>query len=407
MSTKNKRKTNSVRPSGNGVKLSAIDNILKEPEQNSIADLTRRHWRKAAVCAFILLFGLGVFAKKGWLPHTDNLAGKKTGWFGRELSKHSISWNPFALALATPTPQLTKEYIYAGSRLLASIDAGASEIPPTDLAVWRPSTPAGWYIYNAETFGEDATEFWGQAGDTPVQGDYDGDGKTDFAVARPTASPSPGSIVWWVTASSGLTISPVTFGIPGDVPEVADYDGDGKTDIAVWRSSDCNWYIRPSAAPANMITLALPNCTSNDVPAPADYDGDGKADIAAWRNSDTKFHWKNSSDSLNYNLPSSFGYSGDRPVCADYDGDGKANFALKHAGSWIILSPNLTSTTTTTPSWPYSSSDIPVQNDYDGDGKVDIAMWHLWAAHWYETPKGYWYILQSQDQTTREEQFGL
>ena len=47
--------------------------------------------------AFVLLFlvGLSVFAKNGWLPGTDPLSGKKTGWFGKELPKNaSSSWNP-------------------------------------------------------------------------------------------------------------------------------------------------------------------------------------------------------------------------------------------------------------------------------------------------------------------------
>jgi hypothetical protein len=76
--------------------------------------------------AAILLFlvGLGVFAANGWLPRTDSVTGKKTGWFGTKLPENaSSSWNPFAPPLPTATPQLSKEYIYAGSRLLAVEDA--------------------------------------------------------------------------------------------------------------------------------------------------------------------------------------------------------------------------------------------------------------------------------------------
>src|SRR5438445_5246973 len=102
----------------------------------------------ASAFALLFLIGLGVFAKNGWLPHTDALSGKKTGWFGRVLSEPGAAatgskasiWNPFAAPPPSPTPQLSKEYIYAGSRLLAVEDANANAAPPADLAVGRPST---------------------------------------------------------------------------------------------------------------------------------------------------------------------------------------------------------------------------------------------------------------------------
>ena len=86
----------------------------------------------AGISAFCLiaLIGVGVMAKNGWLPSTDALSGKKTGWFGKELPKNAGStWNPLAAPLPTATPQLSKEYIYAGSRLLAVEDANANVAP--------------------------------------------------------------------------------------------------------------------------------------------------------------------------------------------------------------------------------------------------------------------------------------
>ena len=77
-----------------------------------------------------------------------------------------------------------------------------------------------------------------------MPGDYDGDGKTDFSVWRPSSG------TWFIIPSSNPGTPIIQqWGTSGDIPVPVDYDGDVKTDIAVWRPSSGIWYIIPSSAP--------------------------------------------------------------------------------------------------------------------------------------------------------------
>ena len=195
--------------------------------------------------------------------------------------------------------------------------------------------------------------------------DFDGDGRSDVSVFRAAQGN------WYINQSTG-GFKAATFGAPTDRLIPADYDGDGKTDIAVFRNGF--WYILNSTQGFSAIQWGA----NTDIPMPADYDGDDKADAAVFRPSDATWYILGSQDGF---FSRQFGESGDKPIAADFDGDGKADFAVFRSGNWFIQN--------TTDGFKAVSfglgTDIPSAADFDGDGKTDIAVFR----------GGFWYILQS------------
>jgi hypothetical protein len=99
-----------------GRSVSAIEGAVQN--ENGATKTRKSLWLCVGLVAMLLT--VGVFAKQNWFPSTDALTGKRTGWFGKQNA--SSSWNPLAAVLPTSTPQLSKEYIYAGRASKVSED---------------------------------------------------------------------------------------------------------------------------------------------------------------------------------------------------------------------------------------------------------------------------------------------
>jgi len=198
-----------------------------------------------------------------------------------------------------------------------------------------------------------------QAGAAAARFDFDGDGRSDISVYREGT---------WYLQQSTNGFAAAQFGLPADRLAPADYDGDGKTDIAVFREGV--WYVLQSSnAQVFAVQFGLPG----DIPVPADFDGDGRAEIAVFRGG-TWYTLNLASGQTNI---IQFGLAGDRPVPADYDGDGKTDFAVYRGGTWYLLRSTL----------GFGAvqfglpGDQPVTGDYDGDGRADLAVYRGGAWH--------------------------
>jgi hypothetical protein len=214
--------------------------------------------------------------------------------------------------------------------------------------------------------------------------DFDGDGKTDISIFRPSAGE------WWYLRSSNGSNAALQFGNSTDVLTPADFSGDGKTDIALWRPSTGEWFVLRSE---NNSFYSVPFGAMGDVPAPGDFDGDGKADPAVFRPSTATWFISKSTGGTTIQ---NFGVSTDKPVVADYDGDGKDDIAIYRpaVSEWWLLR----STAGLIAGQFGAPSDKAVQGDYSGDGKADIAVWR--------PSTGVWFILRSEDNSFFSLPFG-
>ena len=228
----------------------------------------------------------------------------------------------------------------------------------SDLSIFRPSE-GNWYV--VPTLGGMTILTWGVSTDEPAPGDFDGDGKTDYAIFRPAG----GTSGFWMLQSNGFVINYISWGVAGDRPVVGDYDGDGKDDVAVYRPSDTTWYVVKSPGGLDM----TPFGQVGDTAVPGKFDGDNRTDRAVYRNG----QWIVSQTSGG-TMVANWGEPGDILVPADYDGDNRDDVAIwrPSTGFWYIR--RSTNFAFDIFHWG-QNGDIPVPGDYDGDGRDDPSIY--------------------------------
>jgi len=305
-----------------------------------------------------------------WAPSEPNFFGQPLWQYGHYWTRdNGWSWNneqnegygvddhknrygyiieyegPFSTGISAP---LTSDQRGSGFARISgtSVDMGAFELQPPKVDSIGVFRNGGFYldannnrVWN-KTVGGDLLYSFGAATDTPIVGDWNGDGLTDLGVWRTGKFyiDANANDRWDKTTGGDLLVS---FGATTDIPIAGDWNGDGLTDVGTFRAGkfylDYNGNRKWDGTSGGDQLISFG--TTGDYPVIGDWNGDGISDIGIIRNG--KFYLDANGNRAWNNLAGgdayfNFGTTGDKPIAGDWNGDGKSDVGIVRAGVFYL-----------------------------------------------------------------------
>ena len=185
---------------------------------------------------------------------------------------------------------------------------------------------------------------FGQWGDLPTPGDFNGDEVDDHAIWRASTG------TWFVKCSTlsncPLGVISLQFGAAGDIPLPADFNNDGFTDYGIWRPDDGAWWVLSGADRFTPLVNNVKWGQYSDCPVPSRLDGEGAGplELNIWRPANGVWYYGKQLDGGGAGVATAWGAYGDIPfsVDGDMDGDGDIVVYRPSAGMWFGMNPAYT-----------------------------------------------------------------
>ena len=177
-----------------------------------------------------------------------------------------------------------------------------------------------WFLRNPSN-GQTTSFFFGNPGDLPMVGDWDGDGDETPGLYRQI----DGFVYLRNSNSQGVADIRFFFGNPGDIPLAGDFDGDGFDSVAIYRPAAGQIFIINKLG-ANEGGLGAADYSyffgnPGDKPFVGDFDGDGDDEVGLHRESTGLVYFRFSTTQGVAEAQFIFGDPGDKMMAADWDVD--------------------------------------------------------------------------------------
>jgi len=204
--------------------------------------------------------------------------------------------------------------------------------PPPPAAGSLPAyrSGSGNFFRDSLTSGAPTSSFgFGNSGDTPLWGDWNGDGTPSIGVYRPS------NRTFYLSNDNKTAAIVVTIGNTGDLPVAGDFDGNGTTSIGLFRPSTGTWYITNND---HSVASSFVYGTKGDRPIVGDWTGQGVSKAGVYRPSTATFYRIGHAGIR-------FGNVGDTGVVGDWDANGTTTIGVVRGTTWYVSNNNSSAAT--------------------------------------------------------------